>query len=309
MALPFEFVCPRCHGQLAEAGPNRLACQPDGLTFEHSAGIWHFLPPERAAYFERFTREYETIRKAEGRGTEAAIYYRSLPYRDLTGRMPADWRIRAASFDAFVRHVLTGMEAASDRPLTILDLGAGNGWLSNRLALRGHRVAAVDLTVNAFDGLGCHAFYESGFTPVQAEFDRLPFPDAVADLVIFNASLHYSIDYAGTLKEALRVLHARGKPVVIDSPVYKNPGSGARMVEEREAGFVMQYGFPSNSIPSQNYLTYSLLNELGQKFNLRWNYITPHYGLGWSLRPLRASLLGRREPAKFHVIIGSRPGT
>jgi ubiquinone/menaquinone biosynthesis C-methylase UbiE len=219
--------------------------------------------------------------------------------------MPDDWRIRAASFDTFLKRALLKAEARRS-PLRILDLGAGNGWLSNRLALRGHTVAAVDLNTNDFDGLGCFRFYDSSFVPVQAEFDHLPFPKSSSDLVIFNASLHYSVDISTTLKESLRVLDTGGQLAILDSPVYRNPASGAMMVHEREAYFTRNFGFASNSLRSENYLTYVRLEELGRELGLKWRLITPFYGLRWALRPWLSTLLRRREPAKFHVVLATR---
>ncbi len=298
-------ACPRCHATLEETTPDELCCVADGLRFRRIDGIWSFLLPERATYYEKFIREYETVRRSEGRGADNPAYYRALPYRDLSGRMPADWRIRAVSFDAFLKQVVLPLEQRG-RPLNVIDLGAGNGWLSNRLAQRGYAVTAVDLMTNDFDGLGCHRYYDSVFTPLQAEFDRLPFLDGTADLLIFNASLHYSVNIHDTLKEALRVLAPAGLMVILDSPVYKNAASGAQMVREREALFLKQFGFRSDSLPSENYLTYDYLGELGSRLHIKWQVITPYYGLRWALKPLRAKLLGQREPAKFHVIVGLR---
>jgi SAM-dependent methyltransferase len=298
------FACPRCRAPLQSTGPDELSCAVDGLQFARIDGIWRFLLPERAAYFEKFIREYETIRRAEGRGSQEAAYYRALPYHDLSGKMIADWRIRAASFDLFLKKVISPEKS----PLRILDLGAGNGWLSNRLSALGHVVTAVDLMTNDFDGLGCWRYYNANYTPVQAEFDGLPFENGVADMVIFNASLHYAVNYHETIAEALRVLGRAGKLVVLDSPVYRQAGSGERMVQERETQFTKRYGFPSNALPSQNYLTYSKLNELAAAANLKWKLFTPFYGFRWALRPFMAKLRGSREPARFHVIVGSRNG-
>jgi hypothetical protein len=37
--------------------------------------------------------------------------------------------------------------------------------------------------------------------------------------------------------------------------------------------------------------------------NRGWKFIMPFYSLQWWLRPLLASLLHPREPAKFHMIL------
>jgi hypothetical protein len=78
------------------------------------------------------------------------------------------------------------------------------------------------------------------------------------------------------------------------------------MVAEREAQFKERYGFASNNLESENYLTYARLKELAQELNIHWKFVTPFYGLGWMLRPMASFLLRRREPAKFHLIMGSK---
>jgi len=300
------FICPRCRAKLERIAPDRVTCPQDGLDFWNVDGIWRFLLPESEAHYTRFIADYEAVRRSEGRGSTSANYYRTLPFKDLSGRYTADWAIRARSFNVLVKNVLTRLQNPLERSLKILDLGAGNGWLSNRLAAQGDRVIAVDLLVNDQDGLGSWKYYEHGFIPVQAEFDHLPVMDRFADAVIFNASFHYSEEYARTLKEALRVLAPGGVIVILDSPVYRRGSSGEKMVEERKAQFKKKYGFASDNLQSENYLTYARLNDLAQEFQLTWKLFTPFYGLRWMLRPFLAMVTGRREPAKFHLIVGKK---
>lgn len=300
------FVCPRCRTTLERSAPDRVTCPKDGLEFWNVDGIWRFLLPESEAHYSRFIADYETVRRAEGRGGLSADYYRSLPFKDRSGRFAADWAIRARSFKALVNNVLTRLQSPLERSLKILDLGAGNGWLSNRLSAQGDRVIAVDLLVNPQDGLGAWKHYEHSFTPVQAEFNHLPIMNGFADAVIFNASFHYSENYTTTLNEALRVLSPNGQVVIMDSPVYRRSTSGEQMVHEREQQFKEKYGFASDTLDSENFLTYTRLKELAQALHLKWKYVRPFYGIRWMLRPFAALLLGRREPAKFHLIVGRR---
>lgn len=298
------FVCPACHAPLEARGADGLCCSREGTEYCRVEGIWRMLLPGRLAAFQQFIHEYETVRQAEGRGSLDPAYYRALPFNDLSGRHAADWRIRGRSYRMLAHDVLTPWEATNQRALTTLDLGAGNGWLSYRLAQRGHNAAAVDLLTNPRDGLGAFTQYDARFTPVQAEFDHLPFADRGVDLVLYNASFHYSPNYAATLGEAMRVLHSDGRLVILDSPVYHSTDSGLAMVRERQTAFERQYGFASNAIPSQNFLTYRQLDELGDELGLRWQVLTPNYGLSWALRPWRERLALRREPANFHIIVG-----
>jgi SAM-dependent methyltransferase len=302
----FAFACPLCHARLQTRARDERFCPVHERPFRRIDGIWRFLVPERLGYFQRFMREYETVRRAEGRGSEDAAYYRALPFQDRSGNFEDDWRIRAKSFQALVRWVIQPLEEGGSKPLRALDLGAGNGWLSYRLAQRSHHVAAVDLATNRMDGLGAYVHYDASFVPIQAEFDCLPLLGGQADLVVFNGSLHYAIDYRTTLAEALRVLRAGGRLVIMDSPVYHDARSGKEMVRERERRFAGTYGFPSNAIPSENYITYDRLNQLAHDLKLNWRLIQPWYGWRWALRPWMARVRRRREPAQFLLAVGER---
>ncbi len=302
------FACPACRTPLEALGPDEQRCPADGTTYRRVDGIWRFLAPDREAFFRQFLREYEAIRRAEGRGSDDPAYYRALPFEDRSGRLRDQWRIRARSYQVLLQQVVQPLASRRQRALQVLDLGAGNGWLSYRLAQHGHHVAAIDLKTDTLDGLGAHIHYGTDFIPIQAEFDRLPLVEGQVDLAIFNASFHYALDYTTTLTEIWRVLRDDGQVVIMDSPVYHDPASGEQMVREREAQFQEKYGFPSNALPSENYLTYARLDELAQTLGIRWTLIRPFYGLRWALRPWKARLLGHREPAQFLLIVGKRRG-
>ncbi len=304
----WRFRCPTCGSVLVPGGADRLSCEEQGHLFERRDGVWHCLSSDRVDHFRQFMQEYETVREQEGRASADPDYYRALPFKDLNGRFSADWRIRATTYRAFVDRVIAPLEIKLRRPLRIVDLGAGNCWLSNRLAERGHSVAAIDLVTNGSDGLGAHRHYATSFTPIQAEFDRLPLGSLQADIVIFNGSFHYSTDFEETLGEALRVLRADGEVVILDSPIYRDPSSGSAMVAERESRFAARFGFPSNALPMENYLTFQRLEQLSSTLGIRWDLHEPFYGLRWSLRPWLARLRGHREPARFMLIRGHQDG-
>lgn len=301
----FSFTCPKCRVPLISNHTDEQRCPSEGTIYRRIDGVWHFLTPDRQVFYDQFIHEYETVRQAEGRESSDPAYYRSLPFKDTSGRMSGDWHIRARSYLSLINNIIEPTEKYSGGPLNILDMGAGNGWLSYRLAQRGHQVAAVDLTTNSFDGLGASKYYDVVFTPVQAEFDALPFLDQTIDLVLFNASFHYSTHYELTLQETLRVLKPNCQFAIIDTPVYHHNSSGLQMVREREAQFEQKYGFPSNTLPSENFLTYDRLNQLAVNLSIKWRMIKPNYGINWSIRPLKARLRGAREPAQFMIIIGN----
>jgi SAM-dependent methyltransferase len=153
---------------------------------------------------ERFRIDYAAHRAAEGRGLGETELL-DLPWLGI-GPQARQWRVRARTFEAFLKHVADPVARSAGRPLRILDLGAGNGWLSYRLALRGHDCIAVDIRDDRVDGLGAAEPFLSRvrFDCFVGSFDALPVADRVADLTIFNAALHYATSLGATLTEAAR---------------------------------------------------------------------------------------------------------
>jgi SAM-dependent methyltransferase len=302
--------CPRCFESMgafnALDSSERPACRKCDFVLANANGIWKAMPADRDEHFRQFVREYQTVRALEGRGSARRDFYLALPYVDLTGRNQWQWRIRARSYRFIERKLLPHLERQYPHGMSVLDIGAGNSWMSYRLALRGHRPTAVDLLDNNEDGLGAGQHYfpslAQPFARFQAEMDRLPFGDSQFDIAIFNASFHYSEDYESTLRETLRCLRRPGHVIISDSPFYRHDASGRKMVEERWAAFQKKFGFPSTGIRSQEYLTGDSLGELARVFALSWRILKPWYGLGWALRPIKAGLLGRREPSKFYLV-------
>lgn len=257
---------------------------------------------------DRFLEEYRAIRYAEGRGSDDPAYYRALPYRDLTNRNSAMWEMRAKTYRYFERKILPDMEGAIGRPLDILDLGAGNAWMSYRLSLRNHRPVALDIFSDPRDGLLAIGNYSQVFPAVEADFGCLPFERGSFDIAIFNSSFHYSTDYVATLSEARRCLRPGGVVVILDSPVYRRAEDGERMARERHQEFATRYGFASDAIPSIEFLDEETLARLAEKLNLRWKIWRPWYGWRWHSRPLKAKLHGSRPPSRFWILAGEFDG-
>lgn len=319
MSLAWPLACPRCRAALGllpapPAGPSGAAVAPTircpacGAVHPLEAhGVWDLLPPERASRFERFLREYTAVRRAEGRVAGDAAFYRALPEAPADHPLAWQWRIRARSAETFLRRVLPAAGAGA----RVVDVGAGTGWLCRLLAEHGAQPLAVDVTVDPGDGLGAmrHLDGAGGWLPrVRADFDRLPLVDGAADLVVFNASLHYSPDPEATLAEALRVLAQRpeARLVVMDSPLYRRRSDGEAMVAERKAAYRARYGFASDALGSAEFLVDAELAALGRMLGIRWRVHRPWYGLGWALRPVRARLRRRRAPARFALLEGRR---
>lgn len=282
-----------------------IECRGCSGTLAQKQGIWLALPKDRQAYFERFMRDYETVRRAEGRGSDNPDFYLSLPYQDQTKRNSWQWAIRSRTYKYIERNIVPTLTTNINRPLAILDLGAGNGWMSYRLAKLGHRPIAVDLLTNTFDGLGAAVHYQHAlpmfFPRFQAELDQLPFGTGHFDCAIFNASFHYSQNYDRTLSEAIRCLRPGGTIVIADSPSYSHEEYGQKMLAERRKLFRERFGFTSDGLDSCEYLTKDRLRGLEMRHGLKWTTHAVWYGIRWACRPMVACLKGQREPSQFRI--------
>lgn len=290
--------CPRCGWD-----SDGLGCRVCSFRMRSVNGILHAIPLERMVHYRQFTEDYERIRASEGRGSQSEEFYLGLPYIDVSGRNNEQWQIRSKSFDHITQHVLKDVLARGN--CRILDIGAGNCWMSYRFALAGHSPVAVDLLTNSQDGLGAAIHYRQHlpvfFPRVQAEMARLPFQAEQFDIVIFNASFHYSENYESTLGEAFRCVKKHGTVVISDTPWYSCEKSGVQMVTERHAAFLQRYGTRSDSVESIQYLTDERLRTLEERLSIEWAVHHPDYGLKWKMRPLMAKLCNRREPSRFRI--------
>ena len=267
-------------------------------------------PPDLRAFAEA----YAAHRSDEGRGQGGLDELRDLPWLN-TGPVARQWSVRARTFRRFLDSVLRPMEARrAPAPLRILDAGAGNGWLSYRVSLLGHRAVAVDVRVDDVDGLGAAGGYgrllPDMFPRVAASFEELPMRAGSFDLVVFNASLHYALELSGALEEATRVLAPGGAVAVLDSPFYRNAGAGEAMVAEKRAAAADLFGERSTVLaarPVVEYLTSERLREASRAAGLTWRRLRVRYPLWYEVRGLRAALTGGRAPSRFDLWVGRRP--
>jgi SAM-dependent methyltransferase len=88
----------------------------------------------------------------------------------------------------------------------ILDLGSGDGQLSQRIAATGAHVLGVDASANMVE-----AARERGIEAEQANAELLPFHDGTFDAVFSNAALHWVRNQDEMLAQVHRVLRSGGR--------------------------------------------------------------------------------------------------
>ena len=111
---------------------------------------------------------------------------------------------------------LTGEES-------VLDLGSGTSWSSNKLAEKGCRCTALDISLDKHVGLeSADVFFSHNkvfYERVRSDMKSLPFVDGCFDIVMTNSSLHHSTELRTTIKEMARVLKKGGRLAIINEPV------------------------------------------------------------------------------------------
>jgi ubiquinone/menaquinone biosynthesis C-methylase UbiE/DNA-binding transcriptional ArsR family regulator len=103
-------------------------------------------------------------------------------------------------------------------PMTIADLGAGEGAFSLLLAQRATRVIAVDTSARMVE-VGREQAQKQGVKNVEyrlGDMEELPIEDASVDLAFFSQSLHHALHPERAVAEAWRILKPGGRIAVLD---------------------------------------------------------------------------------------------
>ena len=295
-----RFACPECAAPAAEGASGDVTCSACGERFEQRNGLYCFLGARRLAATQPFVRQYRCVRQREGYRVSTPDYYRMLPSVPPDDPHAQNWALRRESYGHLERLLADGR-------CRVLDLGAGNGWLSHRLASLGHRVVAVDVLDDQEDGLGACRHYPTSFPCVQADFDALPFAPSQFDCVAFNGSLHYAANAAATLERACRMLVPGGAIVVMDSPMFHSESDGHAMVAEKLRRFRAEYGLTEIVHPNVGFFTFASLVRTFGRLGLRERFIPSRGPFIWRLRREIGRIRLRRAPAAFGVWIALAP--
>ena len=226
---PDGMGCPYCQARLevgGEAG-DMLRCSGCGEQFPVVGGIPVLLRRRDEARLGRFSEEYRQARLAEGQVRQSPEQARALPYGRPPGFSALYWQVRRESFCALM--AVLAREGPDPAYGPAVDMGAGSGWLSYRLAQAGYEVLAVDASRDEAFGLAAaQAYY--GLLPaiqfLQGDLEWPPLQVGGLGLVVFNASLHYARDLEGTLFRCARALRPTGRLVILDAPVASRPRPG-----------------------------------------------------------------------------------
>ncbi|MBC7949402.1 MAG: class I SAM-dependent methyltransferase [Chitinophagaceae bacterium] len=173
-----------------------------------STSAKHIIPQD-------FEQLYIQLRQKEGRiysDEEVSL----LPEVGSQHPYAQEWRLRKQSFEKLAAHL-----ERKERPLVILEIGCGNGWLAHRLTgIPGTRVIGTDINFTEVQQ-AARVFQETtNLHFIYGEAGPDLFEEMQFDVVVFAASIQYFPSITETIHTALRLLKPNGEIHIIDSHFY-----------------------------------------------------------------------------------------
>ncbi len=197
-------------------------------------GVYYLSDP---GPFEEKEERYWNVRVKEGRAYSDDVV-RRLPRVPPDHPRAAEWAARGDSLARLMRPV-----TRRQRPLEILDLGCGNGWLANHLA--------SSLTIHVV-GMDLNRRELTQAARVFADNPRLKFlyadvfgadlPEGSFDLILLANVIQYFPDLPALLRRLAALLVPGGGIHILDSPLY-TPAEVAA-ARERTHAYYAGLGFP-----------------------------------------------------------------
>lgn len=257
--------CPDCREPL----DGERSCR-NGHRFEERDGVLSLVAAGFGQRLVAFTRALRRVRQEQGRRLEDPAAYEDLP-GGARVRGDFHWRLR--------RYDLAVLERLIDarRRLAVLDVGAWNGWLSHRLAARGHEVTAVDYFDDPFDGLGARRFYSTSWRAIQMDLTDLSLLDEEFDLVVLNRCVQFATDPVRFVAQAGERVAPGGLLVMTGLEFFLDPRVKAARVAAEVEAHREAHGFDLFLFPTRGLLDgrdLGALERLGVRFHpyprLRW---------------------------------------
>ena len=133
-------------------------------------------------------------------------------FDELAGKFGRSY-VPGRSWQALARTLITLLP-----PLTVADLGAGEGTLSQLLAENAHKVIAIDNSPKMVE-FGSKLARKHGFKNLEYRLGDIqdpPIAKESIDLAIFSQALHHAVRPERALTAAHRMLKKNGRVVVLD---------------------------------------------------------------------------------------------
>lgn len=197
-------------------------------------GVMYVSDPEKPSLFEKL---YLKIREKEGRIYPDSIV-ENLPHIHRSHPLYREWKTRCKSMNKLEAYLIRKSKA-----MTILDLGCGNGWMSNRLAkIPGCDVYAVDLNRKELEQ-GARVFSErASLQFVFGDIFEDILPELHFDIIILGSVIQYFQDLRVLVSRLTDLLAAKGEVHIFDSPIYSEETVHA--ARQRSIEHYQKLGYP-----------------------------------------------------------------
>ena len=179
---------------------------------------------------------YLRVRKKEGRLFPDNLTAR-LPHLPDGHPLAAEWRARADSSSRLIQYLIQRTQ-----PLKILELGCGNGWLSNSLAqIPGAQVWGLDRKSSEL-AQAARVFHRSNLFFFAGDIFCAPFPPQSFDILVLASVIQYFPDLTLLLSTFVPFLKTAGEIHILDSPLYRPDELTA--ARDRTRTYYTSLGFP-----------------------------------------------------------------
>lgn len=232
--------CPICSNEIILSKQNAYCS--GGHQFTVRNGVYQILRPDFKLKLEAFLDAFEDSRKPYIAKIDPGKL-KDLPYVDFDKKV---WKLRQYDVELIKNKFNSGGKA--------LELGAWNGWLSNRLVEMGYDVTAINLFSHHLDGLGANQYYENEWLNIQMDVDELSILTGQYDLIVVNRCIPYYKDLNKTLTQLKALLCSNGAIVITGLNYVKNPKYIARGLNKTAAEFEAKYKTKFNFRSFKGYL-------------------------------------------------------
>ena len=172
--------------------------------------------PEKVSPVNLFERRYIELRSREQRiySDEELL---QLPAIHKEHPHYTEWQVRKRSADKLLERLLQ-----KQKPLQILEVGCGNGWLSKQLvAIHGSKVIGSDVNFTELQQAARVFSHIPNLHFIYGDIRSGLFEEMEFDCIVFAACIQYFPSLPGIVSQALSLLKPGGEMHILDSPFYK----------------------------------------------------------------------------------------
>lgn len=172
-----------------------------------------------------------------------------------------EWLMRKDSFQKLFNYL-----QAKKQPLKILEIGCGNGWLSNRLTqIAGAEVTGFDINFTELQQ-AAKVFKTNTSLHFVYGSDNIYMLQQKFNVIVFAASLQYFSSVEKIIKTAMQLLYKNGEIHITDTQFYTS--SQLQAARQRTYDYYNSLGFAQMS----TYYYHHQLKELEQfNFSMLYN--------------------------------------